>query len=139
MKLVALAKNPVPGGAVPGELKARDGTRLRFVRWEATRGPRRGTGPPAPLHRPHRPVRRRPQAVSASTTLRHRPHAGRSSAVRGSAEEFCLVVTQRRNLADTHLQCEGDHARQWLAMAQAGRVYSEALGAALNPKQAEKA
>ena len=43
MKLVALAKNPVPGGAVPGELKARDGARLRFVRWEATRGPRRGT------------------------------------------------------------------------------------------------
>ncbi|WP_439541049.1 alpha/beta fold hydrolase [Hyphomicrobium sp.] len=43
MKLVALAKNPVPGGAVPGELIAPDGTRLRFVRWEATRGPRRGT------------------------------------------------------------------------------------------------
>jgi len=43
MKLVALAKNPIPGGAVPGELKAFDGTRLRFVRWEATRGPRRGT------------------------------------------------------------------------------------------------
>ncbi len=42
-KLVALAKNPVPGGAVPGELVARDGARLRFVRWEATRGPRRGT------------------------------------------------------------------------------------------------
>jgi lysophospholipase len=43
MKLVALAKNPVPGGAVPGELIAHDGTRLRFVRWQATRGPRRGT------------------------------------------------------------------------------------------------
>ena len=43
MKLVALAKNPVPGGAVPGELIAHDGARLRFVRWEATRGPRRGT------------------------------------------------------------------------------------------------
>jgi lysophospholipase len=43
MKLVALAKNPVPGGAVLGELKAHDGARLRFVRWEATRGPRRGT------------------------------------------------------------------------------------------------
>lgn len=43
VKLVALAKNPVPGGAVPGEIKAFDGTRLRFVRWEATRGPRRGT------------------------------------------------------------------------------------------------
>jgi lysophospholipase len=43
MKLVALAKNPVPGGAVPGELLTPDGTRLRFVRWDATRGPRRGT------------------------------------------------------------------------------------------------
>jgi lysophospholipase len=43
MKLVALAKNPVPGGAVVGELRAHDGVRLRFVRWEATRGPRRGT------------------------------------------------------------------------------------------------
>lgn len=43
MKLVALAKNPVPGGAVLGELKTRDGARLRFVRWDATRGPRRGT------------------------------------------------------------------------------------------------
>lgn len=43
MNLVALAKNPVPGGAVPGELQAPDGARLRFVRWEATRGPRRGT------------------------------------------------------------------------------------------------
>lgn len=43
MKLVALAKNPVPGGAVAGELKTADGARLRFVRWAATRGPRRGT------------------------------------------------------------------------------------------------
>lgn len=43
MQLVALAKNPVPGGAVPGALKTPDGGVLRFVRWEATRGPRRGT------------------------------------------------------------------------------------------------
>jgi lysophospholipase len=43
MKLVALAKNPVPGGAVPGGLKTPDGAVLRFVRWDATRGPRRGT------------------------------------------------------------------------------------------------
>lgn len=43
MKLVALAKNPVPGGAVLGELKTPDGMRLRVARWEATRGPRRGT------------------------------------------------------------------------------------------------
>jgi uncharacterized protein (TIGR03084 family) len=39
--------------------------------------------------------------------------------VAGSAEEFCLVVTQRRNIADTRLQCRGDHVRQWLSFAQA--------------------
>jgi lysophospholipase len=43
MQLIALAKNPVPGGAVVGELPGYDGTKLRFARWEATRGPRRGT------------------------------------------------------------------------------------------------
>jgi uncharacterized protein (TIGR03084 family) len=39
--------------------------------------------------------------------------------VRGSAEEFCLVVTQRRNIADTDLECKGYHVKQWLSMAQA--------------------
>lgn len=39
--------------------------------------------------------------------------------VTGSAEEFCLVVTQRRNIADTGLQCRGRHARHWLSVAQA--------------------
>lgn len=43
MQLVTLAKNPVPGGVTVGELAAFDGTKLRFARWEATRGPRRGT------------------------------------------------------------------------------------------------
>lgn len=43
MQLVALAKNPVPGGAFVGELPGYDGTKLRFARWDATRGPRRGT------------------------------------------------------------------------------------------------
>jgi lysophospholipase len=43
MQLVSLAKNPVPGGAYVGELQSYDGTKLRFARWEATRGPRRGT------------------------------------------------------------------------------------------------
>ena len=43
MTLVSLARNPIPSGAVVGELKSYDGTRLRFARWEATRGPRRGT------------------------------------------------------------------------------------------------
>jgi len=44
MDLVALAKNPVPSGATTGFFKAHDGKiKLRFARWEATRGPRRGT------------------------------------------------------------------------------------------------
>jgi lysophospholipase len=43
MDLVALAKNPVPSGATTGIFKCPNGMRLRFARWEATRGPRRGT------------------------------------------------------------------------------------------------
>ncbi len=39
--------------------------------------------------------------------------------VRGNAEEFCLVVTQRRNLEDTRLKYQGKNAGKWLAMAQA--------------------
>lgn len=42
-KLIALAKNPVPSGAVVGTFKGFDGAPLRFARWEPTRGPRRGT------------------------------------------------------------------------------------------------
>lgn len=43
MDLVSLPHNPVPGGATAGLLTAYDGMRLRFARWGATRGPRRGT------------------------------------------------------------------------------------------------
>jgi uncharacterized protein (TIGR03084 family) len=38
--------------------------------------------------------------------------------VRGSAEDFCLLVTQRRNLADTALRHSSGSARAWLAIAQ---------------------
>lgn len=38
--------------------------------------------------------------------------------VRGPAEDFCLLVTQRRNLADTALQYSGGAAAEWLAIAQ---------------------
>ncbi|GMV46090.1 MAG: hypothetical protein AMXMBFR66_14880 [Pseudomonadota bacterium] len=38
--------------------------------------------------------------------------------VRGSAEEFCLVVTQRRHVDDTALECRGEAARQWMKWAQ---------------------
>ena len=39
--------------------------------------------------------------------------------VRGSAFDFCLVVTQRRHLDDTDLSVDGPVARQWIAIAQA--------------------
>lgn len=39
--------------------------------------------------------------------------------VRGSAEDFASVVTQRRNLADTTLEIQGDITRNWLSIAQA--------------------
>ena len=38
--------------------------------------------------------------------------------VSGSATEFCQVVTQTRNVADTALTVEGDVAREWMRMAQ---------------------
>ncbi len=38
--------------------------------------------------------------------------------VRGSAAEFCHVVTQNRNVADTELEVEGDVARRWMSIAQ---------------------
>ncbi len=43
MTLVSLAKNPVPSGAVSGDFAGYDGAPLRFARWNATRGPARGT------------------------------------------------------------------------------------------------
>ncbi len=41
-----------------------------------------------------------------------------SEFVRGTAEEFCLLVTQRRNLADTALRYSEGSAHQWLTTAQ---------------------
>lgn len=39
--------------------------------------------------------------------------------VSGDALDFCLVVTQRRHLADTSLVVSGPHAEGWMAIAQA--------------------
>jgi len=36
----------------------------------------------------------------------------------GSADEFCQVVTQTRNIADTQLKVEGGTAIEWMAIAQ---------------------
>jgi uncharacterized protein (TIGR03084 family) len=42
-----------------------------------------------------------------------------ADAVRGPAEDFCLVVTQRRHRSDTALQATGPVADAWLDLAQA--------------------
>ena len=43
MELFALARNPVPSGAVVGHFKGHDGVVMRYARFQATRGPRQGT------------------------------------------------------------------------------------------------
>jgi lysophospholipase len=43
ISLASLARNPIPSGAVAGLLAGKDGVLLRHARWDATRGPRRGT------------------------------------------------------------------------------------------------
>lgn len=42
----------------------------------------------------------------------------RTDRVEGSASEFCQVVTQTRNVADTRLEVRGATAAQWMANAQ---------------------
>jgi len=44
---------------------------------------------------------------------------GGTSVVTGPALDFCLAVTQRRNLVDTALQASGPLAEDWMAIAQA--------------------
>ena len=44
---------------------------------------------------------------------------GAAEIIRGGAEDFCLVVTQRRHVDDTNLAVTGATARQWMLIAQA--------------------
>jgi len=41
-----------------------------------------------------------------------------TDAVRGDALDFCLVVTQRRSVADTALSVTGSAAEEWMSIAQ---------------------
>lgn len=56
---------------------------------------------------------------------------GAADSVRGSAEEFALAVTQRRNIADTDLEIRGDIAHNWMNIAQA---YAGAPGTGRTPR-----
>jgi uncharacterized protein (TIGR03084 family) len=55
--------------------------------------------------------------------------------VKGSAEDFCLVVVQRRTLADTQLVIKGATARQWMSIAQ---TYAGLPGAGRKPEMFSK-
>jgi uncharacterized protein (TIGR03084 family) len=44
---------------------------------------------------------------------------GAGDRVRGPALDFCLVVTQRRHVADTAIKTEGALASDWMSIAQA--------------------
>jgi uncharacterized protein (TIGR03084 family) len=52
--------------------------------------------------------------------------------VEGDALDFCLVVTQRRHLADTSLRVDGPVANAWMPIAQA---FAGAVGAGRAPGQ----
>jgi len=56
------------------------------------------------------------QAPDASTWTWGEP--SETDWVRGTAQDFCLLVTQRRHRSDTGLQWAGDAAEQWTRMAQ---------------------
>jgi uncharacterized protein (TIGR03084 family) len=54
------------------------------------------------------------------------------SSITGLAEDFCLIVTQRRNVADTSLKVTGDIAVEWLGIAQA---YAGSPGGGRTPQR----
>jgi uncharacterized protein (TIGR03084 family) len=70
----------------------------------------RGETPPEP--RPHL----RLTAPSGEVWLYNDP--GEAELIEGLAEEFCQVVTQTRNIADTKLRVVGANASNWMSKAQ---------------------
>lgn len=52
--------------------------------------------------------------------------------VRGDAEQFCLVLTRRRHVADAALTAEGPAAQEWL---QVGQTYAGGPGEGRQPGQ----
>jgi uncharacterized protein (TIGR03084 family) len=70
----------------------------------------RGETPPAP--KPHL----RLEAPSGAVWTWNAP--SETDLIEGLAEEFCQVVTQTRNVADTRLRVVGRSAAAWMAVAQ---------------------
>ncbi|MBW2592318.1 MAG: TIGR03084 family protein [Deltaproteobacteria bacterium] len=56
-------------------------------------------------------------AAPSGTTWNWGPEDGQNM-IKGPAEDFCLVVAQRRHFKDTNLKISGDTAGQWMSIAQ---------------------
>jgi uncharacterized protein (TIGR03084 family) len=69
------------------------------------------------LQMPDSPVRVELTSPSGETWTWGEAEA--TEVVRGPAEDFCLVVTQRRHPADTDLVVVGSEAERWISIAQA--------------------
>jgi uncharacterized protein (TIGR03084 family) len=69
------------------------------------------------LSAPKDPVRLELKAPSGELWTWGDDHA--ANRVTGDAEDFCLVVTQRRHVNDTTLETTGETAHQWMLIAQA--------------------
>ncbi|MGH2633059.1 MAG: TIGR03084 family metal-binding protein, partial [Tepidiformaceae bacterium] len=59
------------------------------------------------------------ELVAPSGTLWMMGEESDTDRIAGSATDFCRVVTQRRNLADTGLRVDGPAAAEWMQIAQA--------------------
>ena len=64
------------------------------------------------------PPRRPSLALTAPSGVTWEWEGDASNLIEGSAVEFCQVVTQTRNIADTKLRVMGETAKSWMAIAQ---------------------
>jgi uncharacterized protein (TIGR03084 family) len=58
------------------------------------------------------------QLVAPSGDIWESSESSDSECIRGDAVDFCQVVTQTRNIADTKLEVTGPVATQWMSIAQ---------------------
>lgn len=72
----------------------------------------RNRGENAPLPRPHVVL------TAPSGAIWRWNDPSEEDRIEGLAEEFCQVVTQTRNIADTGLNVRGEPATRWMAVAQ---------------------
>jgi uncharacterized protein (TIGR03084 family) len=96
-------------------LRRRNGERLRHIAWLGVSNFRASF---------ERRGLRAPQTVPAvrltapSGELWNWGEPGAGASIEGGAEDFCLVVTQRRNIADTGMLVSGAAAHDWMSIAQ---------------------